>query len=127
MQTACIPATSGLMSAQAIAKHYAALAEGGIDGVAMLSPESLKTVTTAQTLADGSSTGSGLGYGFGTDHPVRGNRRSAFGHGGHGGSEGFYDPELDLGFGFARNRLRDPSNTPTAALVADLVRKHLVG
>lgn len=35
---ACIPASSGIMSARAIARHYASLLPGGVDGVELLPP-----------------------------------------------------------------------------------------
>ncbi len=47
---ACIPASNGIMSARAVARHYAALLPGGVDGVELLPPERIRLATrTANT------------------------------------------------------------------------------
>jgi CubicO group peptidase (beta-lactamase class C family) len=97
---AAIPAANGLFTARALARMYAALAGGGIlDGVRLLSPETLARATQVQA-----STSSRvvipfdmrwrLGY-----HGVfttRGVPRRAFGHFGFGGSGGWADPSREL-------------------------------
>ncbi|HXJ34105.1 MAG TPA: serine hydrolase domain-containing protein [Candidatus Eisenbacteria bacterium] len=95
-----IPAANGLFTARALARMYAALAGGGmLDGVRLLSPETLARATQVQA-----STSSRvvipfdmrwrLGY-----HGVfttRGVPRRAFGHFGFGGSGGWADPSREL-------------------------------
>jgi CubicO group peptidase (beta-lactamase class C family) len=100
---ACIPASSGIMTAHAIAKHYAALLPGGADGVELLPPERIRLATEPQWAGNSSAgsppSGHCLGY-------SGGDRFSApqFGHGGFGGSDGFAVPDLGLALGFTRNR-----------------------
>ena len=48
---ACIPASSGIMSARAVARHYAALVPGGVDGVELLPPARVKAATVLQNPA----------------------------------------------------------------------------
>jgi len=93
---ATIPAANGLFTARSLARMYAALAEGGsIDGVRLLSPETLARATAIQLPADGRvvipfDMRWRLGY-----HGVftsRGIPKRAFGHFGFGGSGAWADP-----------------------------------
>lgn len=125
IQRSCNPATTGLMSARSIARHYAALRAGGVDGTELIPPARRREATAPRVLADGTVSPFALGYALGGEKPIFGNRNTVFGHGGHGGSQGFYDVDLDFALGFTRNRIRDPSDTNTGLLVADLVRTSL--
>jgi CubicO group peptidase (beta-lactamase class C family) len=99
---ACIPASNGIMTARAIAKHYAALLPGGVDGIELLPPERIRLALESQTVSRSVPpemlARMRLGYGYGHSS------LSAFGHGGAGGSLGYADPESGLAFGFTRNR-----------------------
>jgi CubicO group peptidase (beta-lactamase class C family) len=95
-----IPAANGLFTARSLAKMYAALAGGGaIDGVRLLSPETLARATELQSPVPGRvvipfDMRWRLGY-----HGVltaRGVPRRAFGHFGFGGSGAWADPRRDL-------------------------------
>jgi CubicO group peptidase (beta-lactamase class C family) len=95
-----IPAANGLFTARALAKLYAALAGGGtIDGVQILSRETLARATAVQTpvarrLVMPFDMRWRLGY-----HGVftsQGVPRHAFGHFGFGGSGGWADPSREL-------------------------------
>jgi CubicO group peptidase (beta-lactamase class C family) len=95
-----IPAANGLFTARSLAKMYAALSGGGtIDGVRLLSPETLARASEVQSPAPGRlvipfDMRWRLGY-----HGVlttRGIPRRAFGHFGFGGSGAFADPRRDL-------------------------------
>lgn len=125
MQQSCNPATTGLMSARAIAKHYATLRAGGCEGIELLSPARVKEIAQPRILEDGTVAPHALGYALGGKTPIFGSRNSVFGHGGYGGSQGLYDPDHDFAFGFTRNRLRDPSGTIPGLLLSDVVRRHL--
>jgi len=122
----CIPASNGIMTAHDLARHYAALCPGGVDGVELLSParmaRALGQVDTSIPTAMGPR---GLGYGLGEEGAAMGRRPTCFGHGGHGGTLGFADLDHSLAVGFARNRLRDPSGVDTVRLVVDTVRRCL--
>lgn len=126
VRRACVPASNGIMTARDLAKHYAALCPGGVDGVELLSPARVAMATEQIDPQLPTSMGPrGLGYGLGGEGAVIGLRATCFGHGGHGGSQGFADPENRLAVAFLRNRLRDPSGTDTVRLVVDAVRQTL--
>jgi CubicO group peptidase (beta-lactamase class C family) len=97
---AAIPAANGLFTARALARMYAALAGGGtLDGVRLLSPETLARATEVQAPAPTRvvipfDMRWRLGY-----HGVftsQGVPRRAFGHFGFGGSGGWADPSREL-------------------------------
>jgi len=137
VRRAAIPGGGGIMSARAIARHYAMLAQGGtLDGTTILAPERVETIRALQTDAHdfvlGSPNRKGLGYMLGGDpqqggHLAMGRSAAAFGHGGYGGSLGFADPERGLSFGLTKTlmRLADEPNTTTAYVVAELIRESL--
>ena len=122
------PAGSGIMSARAIARHYAALLPGGVDGMALLPPERVATATVLQRPDSSALTKNppmrvGLGYALLSEHEsAMGTGRIVFGTGGHGGSVGFADPEYGLAFAFTRNLF---SEANTALTLADELRRLL--
>jgi len=67
---ACIPASNGIMTARAIARPYAALLPGGVDGVELLPPERIRLATETQWPGNAKPgdqpPGHRLGYGVGT-------------------------------------------------------------
>ena len=102
-----IPAANGLFTARSLARMYAALAGGGeIDGVRLLSAETLARATEAQGEAPSRAVIPfdmrwRLGYhGVATS---RGVPRQAFGHFGFGGSGAFADPSRELAVGLIVN------------------------
>lgn len=107
MQRACIPASSGIMSARAMAKHYAALLPGGVDGVELLPPARVREATAPQGLLnpEGNPSTWGLGYHWYDEYSVPGHEEKALGHGGFGGSLAFGDPGRRLAVGITKNRL----------------------
>ncbi len=94
---ACIPASNGIMNARAVAKHYAALVPGGVDGIELLSP---KRVQLALEIPEPATRP--LGYTLGGFSSPE-----AFGHAGFGGSQGFADTKHRFAFSIARNRMGD--------------------
>lgn len=126
VRRACIPASNGIMTAMDLARHYAALCPGGVDGVELLPPERMAKALEQVDAAVPTTMGPrGLGYGLGEDGSVMGSRKTCFGHGGFGGSLGFADLDYGLAVGFARNRLRDPSGVDTVRLLVETVRRCL--
>ena len=99
---ACIPASNGIMNAVAIARHYAALLPGGVDGVELLPPERVRIATEPQKPdhpdSDDFPKNRVLGYEIGGEGDGWN-----FGHGGYGGSKGFAEPKLNLAIGFTKN------------------------
>jgi CubicO group peptidase (beta-lactamase class C family) len=114
----CIPASTGIMNTRAVARHYAALLPGGIDGVELLPPERV-TVAAGVQFPDAKPEAAwvpkALGYSVGGPDSIYGPRTSAFGHNGHGGSTGYADPEVRFAFSFARNRIIEPGTTKHVA------------
>ncbi len=97
VRRACIPASNGFMNARSIARHYAALLEEGVDGVRLLSPQTVEAATRPEPVASETDVVRwGLGYNLrgGDDCPG-----AAFGHAGYGGSVGFADKRRRLAVG----------------------------
>ncbi len=99
---ACQPASNGIMNARAIARHYAALLPGGVEGVELLPPERIREAIVWHEPPGEAPLHFGLGYLVGGEGSNMGSENS-FGHGGYGGSLGFADLETGLAFGFTRN------------------------
>jgi CubicO group peptidase (beta-lactamase class C family) len=100
-------ASTGLGSADGLARVYAALANGGeLDGVRLLRPETIAAAAEEQPLAraDGTVDEFGLGYALlskaNPEAPV-----GSFGHPGAGGSLGLADPARRLSFGYVMNQM----------------------
>lgn len=126
VRRACVPASNGIMTMRDLARHYAALCPGGVDGVELLSPARVAKATEQVDAHLPTTMGPrGLGYGLGSDDSPMGRRKACFGHAGHGGSIGFADPENRLAVAVVRNRLRDPDGVDTPRRVADVVREAL--
>lgn len=105
-----IPAANGHGTARALARIYGALARGGeVDGVRILSPESITRATTEQAAGPDAvilmETRYGLGFWLSSNVVPLGKSLSAFGHPGAGGSVGFADPDARLGFGYVMNQM----------------------
>lgn len=104
---ACIPASNGIMNARSLARHYAALLPGGVDGVELLPSPRVKIATGLQRLPgvkdDDLPMKMGLGYAVLGPGTISGGWTAAFGAGGMGGSMGFADLETRFAFGLAKN------------------------
>ena len=103
-----IPAGNGHGTARALARIYGALACGGeLDGVRVLSPESIERARTEQSRGPDEvlivETSFGLGFMMPVSGSTMGPNNQAFGHPGAGGSLGFADPEALVGFGYVMN------------------------
>jgi CubicO group peptidase (beta-lactamase class C family) len=118
VQQAAIPGSGGIMSARGLARMYAMLANGGeLDGVRILSPESIRRATELQSYEHDEiyrvRVRRALGYRLGPDTgPHAG--PGAFGHVGGGGSFGYADPARRLGIAVAKNYFAYNSGGPTA-------------
>lgn len=129
LRRASIPAGGGITNARAIARHYAALV-GSVAGVRLLSADRVALATALQTEAEdvvlGRAQTKGLGYFLGGPLSAMGERATAFGHPGYGGSIGFADPEHHFAFGLAKTRMvASPPGEGAALLVARTIRAAL--
>ena len=115
VQRNCLPGSAGLMTARAIARHYAALLPGGVDGVELLPPQRVRLATEPQVTTTGEPTGRFLGY-IPYDTPA------TFGHNGYGGSIGLAEPQRQLAVGFVRNRLSGGLGDDTGARLLKILR-----
>ncbi|MEO7933392.1 MAG: serine hydrolase domain-containing protein [Chthoniobacterales bacterium] len=126
VQQACIPASNGILNALSIARHYAALLPGGVDGVELLSSERVKIATRPQRLqhpeTEDYPKSWGMGYQLGFEGSIYGPDSSAFGHDGYGGSVGFADPSLQMAVGITRNCFRSEE---TQRILCSAIRCHL--
>lgn len=101
------PSSNGVANALSLAKVYAALLPGGLNGIRLLKPETLRNALRLERSSDDPVEPSqwdkfGLGYALcGPNAPW--NRM--FGHGGACGSEGFADQETGYAVGFTKNRI----------------------
>ena len=105
VRRACIPASNGIMNARGIARHYAALIGDGVDGVRLLSPETVRAATTLTSPAGipVAELSNKFGLGYGLSGP-EGNYGQIFGHGGYGGTVGIADARAGLTIGVTKNR-----------------------
>jgi CubicO group peptidase (beta-lactamase class C family) len=100
-RTAEIPAVNGHGTAAAVARFYAALLTSGeLDGVRLVSPETVAAMTKGELTARDVLLGSEITWGLGVwiDH-------DGFGMGGLGGSLGMADPELGLAQAYVTRHL----------------------
>lgn len=96
VQRACIPASNGIMNARAIARHYAALLPGGVDGVELLPESRIREATRLWRPDEARS------MGYVCLSPPMGDA-SSFGHGGYGGSRGFAELNHRFALGITKN------------------------
>jgi CubicO group peptidase (beta-lactamase class C family) len=106
-----VPSTNGHGNARAVARLYAALAgDGELDGVHVLSPETITRATEPQVYGDDivlqRPTRFGLGFQLTMRERPLGPNPRAFGHFGAGGSLGFADPDAGVAFGYVMNQGR---------------------
>jgi len=118
VRRAVIPAANGISTAREMARFYACLANGGtLDGARLLDPDTVAyaTQTHAETEADGTLSRParyGLGVwtgGLANDMFGSYSRERMFGHPGLGSIFGWGDPELNVGFAYVTNGIREES------------------
>lgn len=106
-----VPAVSGIMTARALARMYAALANyGELDGVRLMSEATVRAMSAVQTSRPDKvifvPVNWSLGYmNGGQEGWPQGPRDTSFGHIGLGGSVGYADPEIAMSFGLVVNKL----------------------
>jgi CubicO group peptidase (beta-lactamase class C family) len=103
-----MPAANGVFTARSLAKVYAALATGGsVDGVQVLSPDTLREAGRVQHRGRDYVLGLPMRWRLGYHQAFTAGRPAwkAFGHFGYGGSGAWADPETGLALAFVTNRL----------------------
>ena len=114
---AVVPAGGGISTARDLARFFAMLAAGGtLDGVRILSPESVERATAVQVEVE-KDRSLGIPMRWALGFHLGGNRVDlfgydtsprAFGHGGHGSCVAWADPDLGLAVAILTNGLRSP-------------------
>ncbi len=124
-----LPGANGIATARALARCYAALI-GDVDGARrLLRPDTLAAATAEQVSGPDrvliAHTRFGLGFMLhGPASPMT--SPAAFGHPGRGGSLGFADPGLGIGFGYVTNGMQPTVvNDPRAQALIRAVRECL--
>jgi len=126
-QQAVMPGACGITNARSIARYYASLLPGGVDGIELLPQSRIKTATSFYSIGEDASGGMTLGFGV---HRLHQNKKAAapplllsegsgncncnflqpektrlpnFGHNGYGGAYGMAYPEHNIAIGFTKN------------------------
>jgi CubicO group peptidase (beta-lactamase class C family) len=122
LHAAEMPSSNGIGTARSLARMYAAVI-GEIDGVRLLSPDTVKAACQVQS--DGRDLVLGMPSRFGSGFMLApslgpGIGPAGFGHPGAGGSLGFADPDAELAFGYVMNQMKlgVTGDERTAALIA---------
>jgi CubicO group peptidase (beta-lactamase class C family) len=102
-----IPAANGITNARSLARMYASIVGDGVDGVRLLDPSQVDDARQVRSEGDDLVLiyPNRIGTGFflsSASTPLT--SPGALGHSGMGGSLGFADPELELGFGYVMNQ-----------------------
>lgn len=131
VRRAIVPGAGGIATARALARLYAALV-GEVDGVRLLGADSVAAATALQTrawdLVLETAEPKGIGYFLGHPESPMGDRLSAFGHPGYGGSIAFADPEHGFAFALTKNRLRGgPAGEIGVAVAAARAARQALG
>ncbi|WP_254547134.1 serine hydrolase domain-containing protein [Halomarina pelagica] len=137
VRRAVIPAANGIGTARDMARFYACIANGGeLDGTRLLDEETVAeaTRTHAETASDGTLSRPAryaLGFwtgGLANDMFGSFSRERMFGHAGLGSIFGWGDPELNVGFAYVTNGIREESWEHAARVsgMSDAVRLALL-
>ncbi len=137
VRRAVIPAANGIGTARDMARFYGCMANGGqLAGTRLLSEETIAeaTQTHAETDEDGTlgrPARYGLGFwtgGLANDMFGSLSRERMFGHAGLGSIFGWGDPELNVGFAYVTNGIREESWEHAARVsgLSDAVRLALL-
>ena len=113
-----MPAVNGTFSADALARLYGALANGGSDaGATLLSPETTNELGRVQVRTADAVLGLRMRWRLGYHQAFGAGSAAprAFGHYGYGGSGAWADPSIGLSLGFVTNRVGS-INTPLGDL-----------
>ena len=120
-----LPSGSGHGNARAVARIYAAVASGELDGVRLLSESAIDQMATVQHYQYEKLQDRHYRQGLGVllnspDAVYMGPHEGAFGHHGIGGSIGFADRAEGLGFAYSVNKMHSVgTNGPRAARLID--------
>lgn len=117
-----LPAANGIGTAEALARFYAMVEQGGsLDGVRILRRETVREVTRVQASTERDRT-SGYPASFGLGLFI--GPPGAFGHSGQQSTIGYADPERGLAVAYLTNGLHDPA---TVAIRTAEVEAAIIG
>jgi CubicO group peptidase (beta-lactamase class C family) len=137
VRRAVVPAATGVGTARDMARFYACMANGGeLDGTRLLETDTVReaTRTHAETDSDGTLSRPAryaLGFwtgGLANDMFGSFSRERMFGHAGLGSVFGWGDPDLNVGFAYVTNGIREESweHAARVAGLSDAVRLALL-
>ncbi|MFI5522662.1 serine hydrolase domain-containing protein [Streptomyces platensis] len=127
VQAAELPASNGISTARSLARMYASVI-GEVDGLRLLTPETLASATREQASGTDEVLVAPSRFSSGYMLPTETNPMigpNSFGHTGRGGSLGFADPEHDIAFGYAMNHIIGGPDDMRASSLVDAVRRSL--
>ena len=103
-----IPAGNGITDARSLARMYASLIGDGVDGVRLLSDETVENASAEESNGRDEvlQIATRFGLGFSLDQEGSLGQEGAFGHSGAGGSLGFADPKAGISFGYVMNKMQ---------------------
>lgn len=108
-RAAPMPSVNGFANARDLARLYGALAsDGQLDGVKLVSAETIRKASSLRIDSDDLVLGMRARWAAGfllNVHGIYGDRPTAFGHSGWGGSFAFADTERGLGISYVMNRM----------------------
>ncbi|MFF5967309.1 serine hydrolase domain-containing protein [Streptomyces collinus] len=128
VQAAELPASNGVGTARALARMYAALI-GEVDGVRLLTPETLSSATEEQVSGVDQVMVTPSRFSSGYMLPTEANTMAgphSFGHTGRGGSLGFADPEHGVAFGYVMNHIIGGPDDVRATSLVEALRTSLL-
>ncbi|MGW7485692.1 serine hydrolase domain-containing protein [Streptomyces sp. NPDC054786] len=127
VQAAELPASNGISTARGLARMYASVI-GEVDGVRLLTPETLASATKEQASGVDEVLVAPSRFSSGYMLPTETNPMigpNSFGHTGRGGSLGFADPEHGIAFGYTMNHIIGGPDDMRASSLVDAVRRSL--
>ena len=122
IRRASIPATSGITNTKTLAKHFAALLPGGVEGVELLPESRIRIATERPNYPNyhGEPPHWMLGYNTLEDWNLP-HRPLTFGHAGYGGSISFADPNRQLAVAITKNHYNTCNHS---SQILSLIKQH---
>jgi CubicO group peptidase (beta-lactamase class C family) len=120
-----LPWANALGSARGLARVYQALANGGVDDVQLVRPETVEMLVERDSFSEEDDVlkrPMGFSYGFVKEDPgVFGSQMAAFGHPGAGGALGWADPVRRVSIAYIPNAMDFRIRSPRTISICDAI------